>query len=63
MKVELLGPLDLKSLVSDLSYVGSFIRLAYNGVAGETELQIKVFNIVGASTKHEAEELKHNSSI
>ena len=38
----LLGSLDLQSLVDDLRKLGNFIRVAYNGVAGHTEVQIKV---------------------
>ena len=38
----LLGSLDLASLVEDLGKLGNFIRVAYNGVAGNTEIQIKV---------------------
>ena len=41
-KTSLLGSLDLQSLVEDLGKLGSFIRVAYNGVAGCTEVQIKV---------------------
>ena len=37
-----LASADLESLVRDLSLVGKFIRIAYNGVAGYTDLQIKV---------------------
>ena len=36
------GSLDLQSLVDDLGKLGNFIRVAYNGVAGNTEVQIKV---------------------
>ena len=36
---------DLDSLVTDLSMVGKFTRIAYNGVAGYTELQIKIRRI------------------
>ena len=42
VKENLLGPLDLSSLVDDLGKLGNFIRMAYNGVAGNTEIQIKV---------------------
>ena len=41
-KKELLGSLDLHSLVEDLGKLGNFIRVAYNGVAGHTKIQIKV---------------------
>lgn len=41
-KDALLGSLDLASLVDDLGKLGNFIRVAYNGVAGNTEIQIKV---------------------
>lgn len=41
-KDSLLGSLDLASLVDDLGKLGNFIRVAYNGVAGSTEIQIKV---------------------
>lgn len=41
-KEALLGSLDLASLVDDLGKLGNFIRVAYNGVAGNTEIQIKV---------------------
>lgn len=38
----LLGSVDLPALVSDLGRVGKFVRIAYNGVAGHTELQIEI---------------------
>ena len=41
----LLGSVDLPSLVTDLGRVGNFIRIAYNGVAGFTDLQIKIRGI------------------
>ncbi|PFX21718.1 Peptidyl-prolyl cis-trans isomerase-like 1 [Stylophora pistillata] len=41
-KQNLLGSLDLASLVDDLGKLGNFIRVAYNGGAGSTEIQIKV---------------------
>ena len=41
-KESLLGSLDLVSLVDDLGKLGNFIRVAYNGVAGNTDIQIKV---------------------
>ena len=39
-KEHLLGSLDLHSLVEDLGKLGNFIRVAYNGVAGHTRVQI-----------------------
>ena len=36
---------DLNFLASDLSLVGKFIRIAYNGVAGYTDLQIQIREI------------------
>jgi len=44
-KKELLGEVNLEALVGDLSRAGKFIRVAYNGVAGNTELQIVVQEI------------------
>lgn len=41
-KDTLLGSLDLVSLSDDLGKLGNFIRVAYNGVAENTEIQIKV---------------------
>ena len=41
----LLAGVDLEALVADLSRVGKFVRIAYNGVAGYTELQIKIRRI------------------
>ena len=41
-KEALLGSLDLASLMDDLGKLGHFIRVAYNSVAGNTEIQIKV---------------------
>ncbi|XP_068762191.1 caldesmon-like [Montipora capricornis] len=41
-KENILGSLDLASLVEDLGKLGNFIRVAYNGVAGYTDIQIKV---------------------
>ena len=38
----LLGSVDLQCLVADLGRLGNLIRLAYNGVAGYTDLQIKI---------------------
>lgn len=48
---ELLGDIDLKSLVADLGKLGNFIRVAYNGVAGHTELQISVQRVGYKITK------------
>ena len=39
------GSIDLSVLVEDLGYVGNFVRLAYNGTAGHTELQIQIREI------------------
>ena len=50
-KTSLLGSLDLQSLVEDLGKLGSFIRVAYNGVAGCTEVQIKVQRVGYQITK------------
>ena len=47
----LLGSLDLQSLVDDLEKLGNFIRVAYNGVAGNTEVQIKVQRVGYKITK------------
>ena len=44
-KEYLLGSIDLPVLVEDLGRVGNFVRLAYNGTAGHTELQIKIREI------------------
>ena len=41
----LLGSVDLPALVADLGRVGKFVRVAYNGVAGYTELQIEIREI------------------
>lgn len=38
----LLGSVDLEALVTDLGRVGNFVRIAYNGVADDTDLQIQV---------------------
>ena len=43
--------LDLHSLADDLGKLGKFMRLAYNGVAGHTELQIKVQRVGYKITK------------
>jgi hypothetical protein len=50
-KEDLTGSLDLASLVNDLAKLGSFIRVAYNGVAGSTNLQIKVQRVGYKITK------------
>ena len=47
----LLGSLDHQSLVDDLGKLGNFIRVAYNGVAGNTEVQIKVQRVGYKITK------------
>ena len=44
-KARLLGAVDLPTLVEDLGRVGRFIRIAYNGVAGFTDLQISIREI------------------
>ena len=44
-KEYLFGELGLEALVDDLSRAGKFVRVAYNGVAGNTELQIIVQEI------------------
>ena len=36
----MLGAVDLDDFLSNLVTVGKFIRIAYNGVAGDTDLQI-----------------------
>lgn len=41
----LLGAVDLPALVTDLGNVGKFVRVAYNGVAGYTDLQIRIREI------------------
>ena len=41
-KKRLLGSVNLPALVEDLGTVGNFVRIAYNGVSGYTELQITV---------------------
>ena len=46
-----LDQLDLHSLADDLGKLGKFMRLAYNGVAGHTELQIKVQRVGYKITK------------
>ena len=44
-KERLLGSIDLPALVTDLGRVGNFVRIAYNGVAGYTDLQITIREI------------------
>ena len=44
-KERLLGSIDLPALVTDLGRVGNFVRIAYNGVAGFTDLQIQIREI------------------
>lgn len=44
-KARLLGSIDLEALVDDLGRLGNCVRIAYHGVAGYTELQIKVQRI------------------
>ena len=41
----LLGAIDLEALVDDLGRLGNCVRIAYHGVAGFTELQIKIQRI------------------
>ncbi|XP_028401660.1 uncharacterized protein LOC114524701 [Dendronephthya gigantea] len=50
-KEELNGSLDLASLVNDFAKLGTLIRVAYNGVAGSTKLQIKVQKVGYKVTK------------
>ena len=50
-KTNLLRLLDLRSLVEDLGKLGSFMRVAYNGVAGHTDVQIKVQRVGYKITK------------
>lgn len=57
-KHELLGELDLQRLVDDLGKLGTFMRVAYNGVAGNPEVQIKVRSVAVKITK-----LAENSGI
>ena len=47
----LLDSLDLQSLVDDLGKLGNFIRVAYNGVAGNTEVQINIQRVGYKVTK------------
>lgn len=42
---KLLGAVDLQALVDDLGRLGNCVRIAYHGVAGFTDLQIKVQRI------------------
>ena len=44
-RARLLGAIDLEALVDDLGRLGNCVRIAYHGVAGYTELQIKVQRI------------------
>lgn len=44
-KSRLLGAIDLEALVDDLGRLGNCVRIAYHGVAGFTELQIKIQRI------------------
>jgi hypothetical protein len=41
----MLGTVDLDGFLNGLTTVGKFIRIAYNGVAGDTELQITMRDI------------------
>lgn len=50
-KGHLLESFDLHSLVEDLRKLGNFIRVAYNGVAGHTEVQIKIQRVGYKITK------------
>ena len=50
-KQELLGDLNLQRLVDDLGKLGTFMRVAYNGVAGNTKVQIKVQSVGYKITK------------
>lgn len=50
-KDSLLGSLDLQVLVEDLGRLGKFIRMAYNGVAGNADVQIKVQGVGYRITK------------
>ena len=47
----LLGSLDLQSLMGDLGKFDNFIRVAYNGVAGHSDVQIKVRRVSNKVTK------------
>ena len=42
---KMLGAVDLDGFLNGLSTVGKFIRIAYNGVAGDTQLQITMREI------------------
>ena len=46
---DFLDQLDLHSLADDLGKLGKFMRLAYDGVVGHTELQIKKYR--GSATR------------
>ena len=48
---EFLEQLDLHSLADDMGKLGKFMRLAYDGVVGHTELQIKVQRVGYKITK------------
>ena len=50
-KQELLGDLNLQRLVDDLGKLGTFMRVAYNGVAGNTKVQIQVQSVGYKITK------------
>ncbi len=50
-KEALLGEINLENLVDDLGKLGQFMRVAYNGVAGNTEIQIKVQRVGYKVTK------------
>jgi len=51
VKQEILGTLDLHNLVEDFRKLGNFMCVAYNGVAGHTEIQIKVQDVGYTVTK------------
>ena len=44
-KEDMLGPIDLEVLIDDLGRLGNCVRIAYHGVAGDAELQIKMQRI------------------
>ena len=44
-KENLLGSVNFKELVEDLVTVGKFVRIAYNGVAGDVDLQVAIKKI------------------
>ena len=60
-KDSILGLLDLQSLVEDLGKLDSFILVAYNGVAGHTDVQIKVQRVGYKITKlpHKSADIVH----